>query len=65
MATKEVKYHISQQGAENVSGKFGGVEKSLTSMAKSAMGTVASIYTLKKAFDFTVSAAIIEEETFR
>jgi len=65
MAEKRLGFHLFQQGAENVSSKFGGVEKSLTSMAKSAMGTVASVYTLKKAFDFTVSAAIKEEETFR
>ena len=65
MAEKRLGFHLFQQGAENVSSKFSGVEKSLTSMAKSAMGTVASVYTLKKAFDFTVSAAIKEEETFR
>ena len=65
MAEKRLGFHLFQQGAENVSSKFGGVEKSLTSMAKSAMGTVASVYTLKKAFDFTVSAAIKEAETFR
>lgn len=65
MAEKRLVFHLFQQGAENVSSKFGGVEKSLTSMAKSAMGTVASVYTLKKAFDFTVSAAIKQEEIFR
>lgn len=58
MATvkKKMDVIVSAKGTETTKKKIGGVEKSIGSMAKGALVSVASFYALKKAMDFTVVA---------
>lgn len=53
---KDVKYKVSQSGVEKVSGEFGKVDKSLVSMAKTALASIGAMYALKKAMDFAIAA---------
>uniref|UniRef100_A0A6M3KE02 Tail tape measure protein n=1 Tax=viral metagenome TaxID=1070528 RepID=A0A6M3KE02_9ZZZZ len=56
MPVKPIQFKASASGVENVSGKFGKVDKSLASMAKTALASVGAMYALKKAMDFAIAA---------
>jgi len=54
MADKRLNIKIRTDGAKKAKGALGGVDRSMKTLAKSAVVAAGSFYALKKAFDFTV-----------
>jgi hypothetical protein len=61
MAEQKYLFNIQEKGASQVQSKMGGITKSIKSMVMAG----ASIYTVKKALDATVGAAVKQEQIFR
>jgi ribosomal protein S8 len=54
MAIKDLLIRLKLKGAKKAKGDLGGVDRSMKTLAKSAVVAAGSFYALKKAFDFTV-----------
>jgi hypothetical protein len=54
MAIKDLLIRLRLKGAKKAKGDLGGVDRSMKTLAKSAVVAAGSFYALKKAFDFTV-----------
>ena len=54
MAIKDLLIRLRLKGAKKAKGGLGGVDRSMKTLAKSAVVAAGSFYALKKAFDFTV-----------
>ena len=65
MAEKRLNMKITQTGAENVSASLGNIDNSVSSLIKRYLSWTAVLYGAKKAFDFTVGAAIANEKGIR
>jgi len=65
MAEKKIAFKITQTGAEQVQNKFGSIDREIQSLIGRYISLGSAIYALKKSFDFTISAAIKEEEGIR
>ena len=65
MADKNLNIKLKTQGTKTAEKEFKKVSSSIGSVAKSALGGVASLYALKKGFNVTVKAAAEQEKIFK